>query len=240
MRPLAAALLGLALLGSTGPGCSESGRRDDGAPPLPRGGVGGGSGAPQAGGPSPSSPRDPDALSAQDAARISTIVCETYADWPQGALGAEASAELSALLASLTAGQRARFDATDWVGAAEVACADTMDRIPRADGAIPRPATTLAEVPGFFAPTEAATPAHERARYELTATGLGCLSLRDGVDQDLRDAEARFLSEMGYDRESYIAASLAQDDRALSARIFASIRDCAQRRQRPSTLRQPE
>jgi hypothetical protein len=240
MRRLAVALLGLALFGPAGLGCSDSGRRDDGPPPVAPGGPLDGSGAARAADPPLLPPPDPDALTPADVAAISAAVCGTYADWPHGTEPGPSSPALSSVLAGLSDRQRARFEATDWIGVAEDACPDVMATLPSAGNAVPRPATALAGVPGFFGPSELATPEHDRARYELTATGLGCLSLRDGADQELREAEARFLSEMGYDRESYIAASLAQDDRALSARIFAAIRDCAQRMHRPSTLRQPE
>jgi hypothetical protein len=212
---LSAIAVGLALL----VGCPSDrvGRHVD--PPAPSGSA------------EPGSPTVPDISSDVLAERLARLICLAYDDWPQSVLDGRADAELGGLLAEVEPERRAELESLTPAVRATERCPERIPPEGLAGGRLPRPAGYLEPMPGLFPPSPGLSPEEQRARYEWTAIGLGCLSLAQGGDAELGQQEADFLASMGYDLDSYVQASLAIDDPALSDRIFRAVLGCAQRRQ---------
>lgn len=211
---LSATAVGLALL----VGCPSDrvGRHPE--PPAPSGRAEPGS---------PAVPVSRDVLAEQ----LARLICLAYDDWPQSALDGRADAELGDLLAEVEPDRRAQLESLVPAVRATERCPERIPPAGLAGGRLPRPAGHLEHLPGLFPPSPELSPEEQRARYEWTAIGLGCLSLAQGGDAELRQQEADFLAAMGYDLDSYVQESLVIDDPALSDRIFRAVLSCAQRRQ---------
>jgi hypothetical protein len=166
------------------------------------------------------------------------LICRVYEQWPSAAFGDHLSDAADRQMASLSERQQALLAEAGLPARASERCPEAIPPSSVPDsGRLPRPSGQLALFPGLFAPEKASIDSETNARLEWTAVGLGCISLRDGEDRDLRVEEARFFESMGYTRDSYIAAMLEVDDGDMSDRIFARIQWCA--RQSPAAAAEP-
>ncbi|MCA9561934.1 MAG: hypothetical protein KC561_00530 [Myxococcales bacterium] len=155
--------------------------------------------------------------------------CSVYGDWPSGLLDTPEGSGASAAGFDLSTGPDVNSEAV--LRQFDAHCPEVAAQIPRGpNGGIPRPVHFLVGVPGFVGPGEGGE-GDAQARFALTARGLGCLAFQRSEGElavDLAELESTFLSEMGFSLESYITASLANQDDALSRLIFDSIQNCAE------------
>lgn len=164
---------------------------------------------------------------------VASLICDIYEDWPRSLLEELPPDRSNEVMQARASGRLDALDALDGRALSDRVTLLCPDVVPAGsvadDGSIPRTESAPADLPGLYPPSEANTRSRERARFEWTAVGLGCLGLSEGEDRDLAELEAAFLSQMGYTLEGYISTSMEMDHPEMSERIFRRIVNCAHR-----------
>lgn len=160
---------------------------------------------------------------------LTDLICRIYRDWPMSAWSEELAGEL-ALIGEQWNAPAVGGPAPRSPGQRAVQrCPEVIppESLP-ASGRLPVPVGPLSRIPDSYDFRGSNDPEEERARYEWTAIGLGCLGLRSDVqEEELRGLGERFLEAMGYTLQEYVQVSLEMDDPHLSDRIFQRILFCA-------------